>query len=111
MVGLPVARPSRNSTAARVELDSYAARNPAHADAILARGRAFGQSRVACNVHWLSDIEEGRLMASATVARLHDEAAFKADLAAAGGEIASARARGLDPTRDCAKEAAQLAGG
>ena len=85
--------------------------DPAHADAILARGRAFGQSRVACNVHWLSDIEEGRLMASATVARLHDEPAFKADLAAAGGEIAAARAKELTPTRDCAREAAQLAGG
>ena len=33
---------------------------PERAEAILARGRAFGQSRVACNVHWLSDTEEGR---------------------------------------------------
>ena len=85
--------------------------SPGQADAILARGRAFGQSRVACNVHWLSDVEEGRLMASATVARLHDDAAFRADLAAARAEIASARAKGLGPTGDCAKEAAQLAGG
>ncbi len=85
--------------------------SPEQADAILARGRAFGQSRVACNVHWLSDTEEGRVMGSATVARLHADAAFRADLAAASAEIASARAKGLAPTRDCAKEAAQLAGG
>lgn len=83
--------------------------SPAQTDAILTRGRAFGQSRVACNVHWLSDVEEGRVMASATVARLHDDAAFKADLAAARAEIDAARAKGLGPTRDCAKEAAQLA--
>jgi acid phosphatase (class A) len=77
---------------------------PERADAILARGRAFGQSRVECNVHWLSDTEEGRLMASGVVARLHDDAAFRDDLAAARSEIAAGRA----PTRDCAKEAAQL---
>ena len=84
--------------------------SPGQADAILARGRAFGQSRVACNVHWLSDTEEGRVMAAATVARLHADPAFRADLASASTEIASARAKGLGPTRDCAKEAAQLAG-
>ena len=64
---------------------------------------------MACNVHWLSDTEEGRVIASGVVARLHDEAAFRADLAAARAEIASERARGLGPTRDCPKEAAQLA--
>ncbi len=84
---------------------------PERADAILARGRAFGQSRVACNVHWLSDTEEGRVIASATVARLNDDATFQADLAAARKEIAAARAAELSPTRDCLKEAAQLAGG
>jgi acid phosphatase (class A) len=48
-------------------------------------------------------------MASGVVARLHDEAAFRDDLAAARSEIAAARAAGLSPTRDCAKEAARLA--
>jgi acid phosphatase (class A) len=84
---------------------------PDQTDAILARGRSFGQSRVACNVHWLSDVEEGRVMASATVARLQDDSAFQADLAAARVEISSARAKGLGPTRDCPKEEAQLAVG
>src|SRR4030095_7739538 len=40
---------------------------PDRSNAVLARGRAFGQSRIVCNVHWLSDTEEGRLVASATV--------------------------------------------
>ncbi len=84
---------------------------PDRADQVLARGRAFGQSRVVCNVHWLSDTEEGRMMAAGVVARLHDDEAFRADLAAAKAELAKARAAGLKPTRDCAKEAAQLAAG
>jgi len=84
---------------------------PERADAILARGRAFGQSRVACNVHWLSDTEESRVIASATVARLNDDPGFQADLAIAREEIAAARAAQLSPTRDCMNEAAQLAGG
>lgn len=84
---------------------------PDRQDALLARGRAFGQSRVVCNVHWLSDTEEGRVMAAATVARLHDEPAFRADLEAARSEITAARAAGKAPTRDCAKEAAALSAG
>jgi acid phosphatase (class A) len=82
---------------------------PERADAILARGRSFGDSRVVCNVHWLSDVEEGRVIASATVAKLHSRADFRADLQAAGAEIAAARAKGLHPARDCAKEDASLA--
>lgn len=84
---------------------------PDRADAILARGRAFGQSRIVCNVHWTSDIEEGRTMGAATVAKLHSSPEFRADIAAAQAEVAAARAKGLHPVRDCAKEAAQLAAG
>jgi acid phosphatase (class A) len=84
---------------------------PERADAILARGRAFGQSRVACNVHWLSDTEEGRLMAAATVASLQSSPDFRADVEAAKAEVAAARAKGLKPDRDCTAEAAQLAAG
>jgi acid phosphatase (class A) len=82
---------------------------PDRADAILARGRAFGQSRVVCNAHWLSDTEEGRVIAAATVATLHANTEFRADLAAASREITAARWAGQRPRRDCQKEAAQLA--
>lgn len=82
---------------------------PERADAVLARGRAFGQSRVVCNVHWLSDTEEGRMMGAATVSRLHADPQFRADLAAATAEIAAARAAGRKPGGDCVTEAAQLA--
>jgi acid phosphatase (class A) len=85
---------------------------PDRADALLARGRAFGQSRIICNVHWLSDTEEGRVIAAAAVAKLHDQADFRSDLAAARAEVAQARAKGLQPpAADCASEAAQLAAG
>lgn len=82
---------------------------PDRADAVLARGRAFSQSRVVCNVHWTSDTEEGRLMGSAVVAKLQDNPDFRADLEAARAEITAARTAGQAPTRDCAQEAAQLA--
>ena len=83
---------------------------PDRADVLLARGRAFGHSRVVCNVHWISDTEEGRTMGAATVAKLHAQPEFRADVEAARAEVAAARARALPPTRDCARETAQLAG-
>jgi len=45
--------------------------DPAHADSIVQRGRAYGESRVVCGVHYYSDIEGGRISASALVAALH----------------------------------------
>jgi acid phosphatase (class A) len=82
---------------------------PEQTDAILARGRAFGQSRMICNVHWQSDVLEGRFMGAAAVARLHADPAFRAEMEAAKGELAAVRAKGLKPTRDCQAEAEALA--
>ena len=83
--------------------------SPDQSEAILARGRAFGESRLVCNVHWESDVIEGRFMGAATVARLHDEPEFLADLAAAKSELAAARAKSLPPQNDCKFEAEALA--
>jgi len=82
---------------------------PDRADAILARGRVFGESRAICNVHWHSDVVEGRFMGAATVARLHANPEFRAELEAAKAELAAVRAKGLKPTRDCQAEAEALA--
>jgi len=82
---------------------------PEHTDAILARGRAFGQSRVICNVHWQSDVIEGRFMGAAAVARLHSDPAFRAELETAKAELAAVRTKGLKPTRDCETETEALA--
>jgi len=81
---------------------------PERVDAILARGRAFGESRAVCNVHWHSDVVEGRFMGAAAVARLHADPAFCAELKAAKAELAAVRAKGLKPTRDCQVEADAL---
>lgn len=82
---------------------------PERGDEILRRGRAFGQSRVVCNVHWLSDVNEGRTVAAAVVARLHADPAFRADLELARAELAALRARGNRPARDCKAESDALA--
>ncbi len=82
---------------------------PAQADAIIARGRAFGDSRSICNVHWASDIAEGRIVGTAVVARLHAEPAFRDDMAKARAELDALRAKGEGVKRDCAAEAAALA--
>jgi acid phosphatase (class A) len=59
-------------------------------------------------VHWLSDIEEGRVVATATVMRLNADPAFAADLAAARAEVAKLRAQPAASVPDCAAEAQAL---
>ena len=83
--------------------------DPEHSDAILARGRAFCESRVVCGVHWQSDVIEGRFMGASTVARLHADPVFRADIEAAKAELAAVRAKGLKPIRDCEAEAKAMA--
>ncbi len=63
---------------------------PSRADAILQRGRDFGDSRVICGYHFPSDVEAARLIASAGVARLHGDAEFRRMLDAARQELARA---------------------
>jgi len=82
--------------------------SPGQADAILVRARTFGESRNVCNHHWYSDVEWGRSMGAATVARLHSSPEFADDLKAATAELASVRAKGLAPVRNCGEEAAAL---
>ena len=82
---------------------------PDRKNEILGRGRAFGESRIVCNHHWFSDVVWGRFMGAATVARLHADPTFLADLEAAKAEFAALRAKGVPPVGDCAAEAAALA--
>jgi acid phosphatase (class A) len=81
---------------------------PERVDAIVQRGYAFGQSRVVCGVHWQSDVNAGRLVASAVVAQLHANAEFEAQLGEARKEVAAERAAGASPAVDCAAEATAL---
>ena len=67
--------------------------SPDQSDALLQRGWEFGQSRIVCNVHWQSDVNQGRIMGAATVARLHADPGFLADLQAAKLEVVTLRGR------------------
>jgi len=86
---------------------------PDRADAILARGRAYGDSRQVCGVHWQSDVDAGRMVGAAAVARMHAEPVFQAQIKLAAAEVKAARAAGAKTARAasgaCAAEAAALA--
>lgn len=82
---------------------------PERSAALLLRGRQFGDSRLVCNVHWQSDVVQGRVMGAAAVAALHGNPEFRADLQAARKEIEDARRAGAVPARDCTAEASALA--
>ncbi len=82
---------------------------PDKADALLQRAHAFGDSRMVCGVHWQSDLEAGRVVGAATVARLQSDPVFQAQAQRAKAEIDAARAKGLKSDRaDCAAEAAAI---
>ena len=82
--------------------------SPDQANAILARGQAYGMSRIVCNVHWYSDTLQGRFLGAYTVALLHSDANFLKDVEAAKAELKAVRAKGLKPTRDCQAEKAGM---
>lgn len=86
----------------------FAQINPERADALLKRGIEFGQSRVICNAHWQSDVDAGRIMGAATVARLQTDPTFLADLKAAKAEVNAAKAKRVLSASECAAEAAAL---
>jgi acid phosphatase (class A) len=85
--------------------------SPDRADELLARGRAYGESRIVVNHHWYSDVIWGGFMGANTVARLHADPTFRADMEAARAELAAIRAKGISPKLDCEAEASALAQG
>lgn len=81
---------------------------PERAPALLARGRAFGESRAVCGLHHPSDVAAGRDIAAGVVARLHADPVFRADMERARSAMAAAPAP-ASPAPACAVEAALLA--
>ena len=67
---------------------------PEKATAILARGRAYGESRVVCGVHWLSDVAAGRITGSSVLATLMGDPGFRGDLEKARAELRGALSGG-----------------
>ena len=61
--------------------------NPERQNEILKRGFDMGESRVICGYHFQSDVDAGRLTGAMTVARLHADPAFQAQLEKAKKEF------------------------
>ena len=70
--------------------------NPEAQDALLTLGYEWGQSRVIAGYHWQSDVNASRLLAAAGYARLHTNAEFLADIAAAREEFARLKADAVE---------------
>ncbi len=80
---------------------------PDRATMIMARGRAYGESRIVCGVHNTTAVEAGRMTSASTLAAVHAQAAFQADLALARAEMTALRADPATPKpENCAAEAA-----
>ena len=77
---------------------------PERSNELIQRGFEFGQSRVACGVHWPSDVEAGRVVAAAVVAQLQSDPTFKAQAALARQEVQTLRVQHPNGVPGCDAE-------
>ena len=75
---------------------------PERTNQLLAWGAELGENRIACRVHYPSDVAAGRMLGAALLARMQGDPAFRADMEAARAEIAAARASA--PAPDCSAD-------
>jgi acid phosphatase (class A) len=75
---------------------------------ILARARAFGESRIVCGVHDASAVEAGRMTATAVFAMQSGSPEFRKDFDAARMELAGLRAQVTLKPDGCEKDAETL---
>lgn len=94
--------PSGHSTSGWIYALLLAEIAPDRTAQILNRGRAFGESRVVCGVHWKTDVEAGRDAGTSAFVILQSNPEFRADLEAARAEVAAARRDG--GTKNCAAD-------
>jgi acid phosphatase (class A) len=64
---------------------------PDRATDITMRARAFGESRIVCGVHYLSDVQAGRDAAAMLIAAEHGNPEFRADMDTARAELRTLR--------------------
>jgi len=81
---------------------------PEVATDVLARARAFGQSRVVCGVHNESAVEAGWMTATSVFAMQESSPEFHRDLDAARKEVAALRAGAKSKPEGCDAEAETL---
>jgi acid phosphatase (class A) len=84
--------PSGHTTAGWAWALTLSQVDPAHAAALLARGRAIGDSRVVCGLHNATAVEGARVVTGAAMAAIAGSEAYQADLRAARTELATLRA-------------------
>jgi membrane-associated phospholipid phosphatase len=83
---------------------------PGRAVQILARGRAFGESRVVCGVHSVSAVEAAHQAGASVFAMLHALPEYRDDLEAARNELSTVLASAPAPDAAmCRREADALA--
>ena len=68
--------------------------NPERQNEILKRGYDMGESRVICGYHFQSDVDAGRITGAVTVARLHADPQFQAQLDKAKKEFKQLKKQG-----------------
>jgi acid phosphatase (class A) len=86
--------PSGHSTFAWTSALLLSEAVPDRATEILARARTYGESRVVCGVHYESDVQAGRIAASAAFSALQAEPEFQRDLHQVRTELANLRSAG-----------------
>lgn len=86
--------PAGHAVAAELWGRALAELAPDRAQAIAARVREIGRSRVVCALHYPSDVAAGAELGARLYEAVRAEPAFQADLAAARVELAAARADG-----------------
>jgi acid phosphatase (class A) len=102
--------PSGHATQGWTYALMMAALVPEKASAILARGRVYGESRIVCGVHWLTDVSAGRTNGAVIFAALMGSPDFRADMDKARTELVRALdGKGPVPAEaSCARENAVL---
>jgi acid phosphatase (class A) len=82
---------------------------PSRATEILARGRAYGDSRIFCGVHNASAVEAGRLVGASVVSAEHASIQFLKDWKAAQAELLALRKKNPYTSDTCTAEALSVA--
>jgi acid phosphatase (class A) len=97
--------PSGHASAGFIQGLILAQLAPDRAQQLLARGRAYGESRVVCGVHNLSAVEAGRTNGASVFAALQGNAGYQRALADAKRELTTLRKSGKAPdAAACEKE-------
>lgn len=81
---------------------------PERTSQILARGRAYGESRIVCGAHNASAVDNGRLSATITITHMRHVAAYRADVKAAKAEFAKLKKTAKAPDAGMCKAEADL---